>query len=535
MRKFLMLSVMLLTAITLFACGNSDNEGNSGSSSGDTGESSDTIVIGVDSDWKTMDPSRAYEVFANLYFYAAYENLYMMQGEDYTPEPVLAKDHSIDDSGLVYTFDLEEGREFASGNEITADDVVFSFNRTINLKDNAAANADNVEKVETVDDNTVEVTLKSEDASFITKLASNTFAVLDSELLKENGGTDSEDASTEDDATDFLEEESAGSGPYVLDKWTENTEMVLKENPNYDGTVNASKIIIKELPDPNTQIQSLENGDIDVALSVGPDQLESIESSEQADIVSSPTSTMTFLVMNHDADIGDEMSDPLVQDAVRYAIDYQGLKQLSGEDTLLPLSFVQDGFAGAEQKPDDYQDIEKAKDLMKEAGYEDGFTVPLTAAEFDSEGMSWTTMAEKIKEDLEEINIDVEIETGEIGVVIEDYRNGEKPFLLMHWSPDYYDLNNQLAFNPGETVGNRANWGAEDHEELVKLADEVVGETDEDKRDELSKEMQEIMLEDSPYAFLLQHPKSFAVNSNLEGVTYNDINMLFLNELELTE
>src|SRR5690625_4192618 len=171
---------------------------------------------------------------------------------------------------------------------------------------------------------------------------------------------------------------------------------------------------------------------------------------------------------------------------------------------------------------------------MKEAGYEDGFTVPLTTANFDSEGLTWTTIAEKVKEDLAEINIDVEIKTGEIGVVIEDYRGGNSPFLVMHWSPDYFDVNNQLAFVPDNIVGTRANWDSTGHDELLSLAEQVQVETDESKRAEMSGEMQELMAENSPYGFLIQHPKTFAISTELEGVTYNDLFKLPLNELKLS-
>lgn len=228
------------------------------------------------------------------------------------------------------------------------------------------------------------------------------------------------------------------------------------------------------------------------------------------------------------------MADPLVQQAVRYALDYEGFQQLAGEGALLPLSFVQDGFVGAESKPEDYQDIEKAKDLMKQAGYEDGFTVPLTTANFDSEGLSWTTIAEKVKEDLAEINIDAEIKTGDIGVVIEDYRSGKNPFLVMHWSPDYFDFNNQLAFAPDNIVGSRANWDSTGQDELMDLAEQAQIEIDDSKRAEISAKMQEIIAEEGPYAFLVQHPKSFVVSSELEGVVYNDLYKLRLNELKFS-
>lgn len=529
MKKIVLLGITLILAFSLIACSKKEKTGGSSASNGDT------IVIGVASDWKTLDPARAYEVYGNFYFYATYENLYMLEGSDLTPKPALAKEYTVDESGLVYTFKLDAGRKFSSGNAVTANDVVFSFNRTINIKDNASALADGIAKVEAADDKTVIVTLKAKDASFLSKITSNAFAVVDSKVVKEQGGTDAKDASTKDEASTYLDGASAGSGPYVLKKWTANTEMVLEKNPNYTGTVNASKIIIKEIPDPNTQIQALEKGEIDVALSVGPDQVKNIKAGGNVKIVSSPTSTISFLLMNNSPEIGKEMADPLVQQAVRYALDYEGFQQLAGDGALLPMSFVQEGFVGAKSRPDNYQNIEKAKDLMKQAGYEKGFTIPLTAANYDSEGLSWITIAEKVKEDLAKININVEIKTGEVGVVIEDYRNGKTPFLVMHWSPDYYDLSNQLAFIPGDIVGTRANWKPADNAELVSLAEQAKVEIDDTKRAEISGKMQDIIAENSPYAFLVQHPKSFAVSSKLEGAAYNDLFKLTLNELKLSK
>lgn len=529
MKKIALLAITMILALSLIACNKKEEAGVKSSSN------ADTIVVGVASDWKTLDPSRAYEVYGNFYFYATYENLYMLEGSDLTPKPALAKEYTVDDSGLVYTFTLDEGRKFSSGNDVTANDVVFSFNRTINIKDNAAALTEGVAKVEAKDDKTVVVTLKAKDASFLSKITSNAFAVVDSKVVKDKGGSDAEDASTTDTASTYLDTASAGSGPYVLKKWTANTEMVLEKNPNYKGTVNASKIIIKEMPDPNTQIQALEKGEIDVALSVGPDQVKSIKAGGNSKVVSSPTSTISFLLMNNSSEIGKEMANPLVQQAVRHALDYEGFQQLAGDGALLPLSFVQEGFVGAKSRPDNYQNIKMAKDLMKQAGYEKGFTVPLTAANFDSEGLSWITIAEKVKEDLAKININVEIKTGEVGVVIEDYRNGKSPFLVMHWSPDYYDLNTQLAFIPGDIVGKRANWEPTANAELVSLAEQAMVEIDVTKRAEISGKMQEIIAENSPYAFLVQHPKSFAVSSKLEGVSYNDLFKLHLNELKLSK
>ncbi len=522
MKKLALLVITMMLVVSLAACGSKDKDTDTNTS----GTNSKKLVVGVTSDWKTMDPGRAYEVFANFYFYQTYENLYMYEGSDLSnPKPRLAKEYKVDATGLVYTFTMDEGHKFSSGNPVTAMDVAFSFNRTMNLNDNAAALTKGIAKVESPDDKTVVVTLTEKDASFLTKITGNAFAVLDSKLVKEKGGTDAANASSADKASTFLNEQSAGSGPYVLKKWTKDTEMVLEKNPNYKekDSVSIDQVIIKEISDPNVAAQMVGKSDIDIALNVGTNQVSTLKNNNKVKVESSPTATESFLLMNNSKDIGGPMSDPLVQQAVRYALDYNGYKKLAGDGALLPLSFVQKGMTGAKERPANYQNIDKAKELMKQAGYENGFTTDLIAAEFDSEGLSWTTIAEKAKEDLSKIGIKVEIKTGDIGKVIEDYRAGKTPFLVMHWSPDYFDLNNQLAFVPGENVGMRANWEASANPELVELSNKVKVELDTKKREELSGQMQDIMAEKSPYAFLVQHPKVYVINSELEGVAYNDL------------
>lgn len=526
MRKLVSLFVVLSLALTLLT----------GCGAGGLGAQK-TVVIGLASDWQTMDPAQAYEVFGNLYFYATYDNLYKLEGSDLSsPKPCLAKDYKLDDSGKVYTFTLKDGLKFASGNKITSKDVAFSINRVKNLKSNTSHHAEGIDKIETPDDNTVIITLKERDASFMSKISNNSFCVVDSEVVKNNGGTDAPDASTTDKATEYLNSHSAGSGPFILKSWTINTEMVLEKNPNYWGKqVDVDQIIIKEIPDPNAQVQMLEKGEIDIAFSVGPDQIKTLEGKDDIRILNAATSTCSFLLMNSDITIGGPVANSDVQQAIRYAIDYSGFKTLAGDGALLPRSFVPDGFVGAKSRPDGYQNLEKAKDLLAKAGYKDGFDITLTAANYDSEGMQWPTIAQKAKDDLSKIGINVKIETKEVGVVIEDYRNGKVPFLVMHWAPDYYDLNNQLVYIPGDVIGMRANWPADANPELVTMAKEVAQEMDAAKRAELSGKMQDIIAENSPYAFILQHPKTFASTKKIDGVVYNDLCKLQLAELKIVQ
>ncbi len=488
-----------------------------------------TVVIGAQSDLITLDPGNMYEPYANMISYAAYDMLYRVKsGTMGTPEPSVATEVAIDDSKTVYTFKLRDDVVFASENKLTSKDVVWSVNRVLNMKDsNAYSNVKNVSKVEAPDDYTVVFTLAEPDASFLVKLTSNAFCILDSEVVKQHGGSDS----GSDTAKTWLDTTSAGSGPYVIKNWTPKEQLVLEKNPNYWGTAsNISTIILKEMPSVDAQITALQNGEIDIALGLNSETAKQLEGKEGITISNGATALMTFLVMSRDQALSPELSNPKVQEAVRYALDYEGYLTLGGEGCTIPLNFVQDGFTGALTRDSGSRDLEKAKALMAEAGCADGFDITLTCANNNSEGLEWSTIAQKVKQDLADIKINVNIETLEATLVYEKMRDASMPLYVMFWSPDYYDINNQFAFLPGTgengtAYGNRTKWElTAENQPLWDLANMIQTETDTDKRAEYSEELQTLFEQDNPFAFLLQHPKTFAYNSNtLENVAYNDL------------
>lgn len=497
--------------------------------SGAAAETGKTVVIGAQSDLVTLDPGNMYEPYANMVSYAAYDMLYRVQsGTMGTPEPSVATGYTLDETNTVYTFTLRDDVVFASGNKLTAKDVAWSFNRVLNMKEsNAYANMKIVDHVEAADDYTVVVTLTEPDASFLVKLTSNAYCILDSEVVKEHGGSDSGN----DTAKAWLDTTSAGSGPYVIKSWTPKEQLVLEKNPNYWGEQgNIDSIILREMTSVDAQITALENGEIDIALGLNSETAKQLDGAENVQIEKGDTALMTFLVMSRDASLSPEMSNPLVQEAVRYALDYEGILTLGGEGCTIPLSFVQDGFAGALQREASFRDLTKAKELMKEAGYENGFDVTLTCANNNSEGVEWTVLAQKVQQDLNEIGINVKIETLETTLVYEKMRDASMPFYIMFWSPDYYDINNQFAFLPGTgeegtAYGNRAKWELTDENQaLWDLADKIFVEPDADTRAQYSEELQKLYDMDNPFAFLLQHPKTFAYRTDtLSQVTYNDL------------
>jgi len=283
----------------------------------------------------------------------------------------------------------------------------------------------------------------------------------------------------------------------------------------------------------DAQITALKNGDVDIILGLNTETAKQLDGVENVAVANGATALMTFLVMSRDASLSPELADPKVQEAVRCALDYEGYLTIGGEGCTVPLNFVQQGFSGGLTRDLSSQgrDLERARALMAEAGYADGFTVTLTCANNNSEGLEWTTVAQKVKQDLAEINITVNIETLETTLVYEKMRDSSMPFYVMFWTPDYYDINNQIdAFLPGvgedgTAYGNRTRWErTADNEHLWTLGDQVKAETDADVRAQLSAELQEEFAADNPFAFLLQHPKTFAYRTDrLEDVSYNDL------------
>ncbi|MDA3957283.1 ABC transporter substrate-binding protein [Oceanispirochaeta sp.] len=523
-------TLLLFLVMLAFSIASVSSAGQSDSSAPAADENA-PLVIAIEPDYFTFDPGYAYELYAPMVIGVVYDNLFQVIPSSDAPVPQLAKSYKVSDSGLVYTFTLRQDAKFTSGNPVMAKDVKFSFDRALNLQSNASALMDGIVSVDVVDDYTVSITIAKADSAFVSKTTSTAFAVLDSVVIMAQGGVSDSSAPTADKAQTYLDHQSAGSGPYILQSFTADDKLILVRNENYWGDLPEFKtIIIQDMPDENAQLLAVKGGDIDIAFNLSSDQLSQLDGSD-VQVISGSTMTMGFLMMNNNPAIGKQVSDANVQKAIRYAVDYQGLQTLIGAGTVTPESFIQVGFMGSKDpiNTSTQNNLKKAKDFLSKSAYPDGFSIDFTVCDLAPEGIPLTLIAEKIKSDLEKIGISINIVQDTWGGGFGDaYREGTVGFTAMYWGPDYYDPNTQLAFLPGQYVGLRAGWTGDMNPDLAGMYDKIVAEADLKTRTKMIKDVVTETGADSPFIVYAQYPKYIAASSALKGVNYSNLYRLDL-------
>lgn len=479
------------------------------------------LVIGHAESTDSLDPARGYTQTTGFILKATYETLVTFP-DDSASEilPQLASAWTISEDGLTYTFTLREGATFASGNPVTAEDVVFSFTRLINLDGSPSFLADGIASVEAAEDGSVVVTLAATSPSFLSVLANSAFSVTDSVLIQENGGTT--DPAT-DAAESFLNSTSAGSGPFVLESWESQVSTILARNASYQGDAAFfDRVIISNIPEAATQAAALQAGDIDIALDLTTDQIAGFDGNADIAVARTPANIVHFLLMNANPEIGGPVSNPLVQRAIRLALDYDGYKELWGG--VQPGTNLVVGLSGAFGEDQAIvRDLDAARALLAEAGYPDGFEIALSYPDFSFQGVNMNTNAQKIQADLAEIGITVTLNVGELQVSLEEYRNGLQGFGYWFWGPDKLDPEDVLAFLPGGKVATeRAQWTTEGVDpEILALIEQAKVESDPTARAEIYNQLQTFLQESGAFAPFNQPDLQTAFKANLQGYVWH--------------
>ncbi len=485
----------------------------------------DTFVVAKDiSDIITLDPAEVFELSGGEIIANVYDRITM-----YEPENLkklvggVVESWVFSDDGKTITFKMRSGLSFHSGNEMTAEDPVYSLKRVVHLNKTPAfivtqfgwkpENVDDLIKVADSETFSVTITEPFSPALVLNALSAGVGSVVDSKLVKshEKDG---------DWGYEWMKTNSAGGGAFSLRSWKANETVVLDSFDGYrHGPAKMKRVIVRHVPEPSAQRLLLEKGDVDLARDLTPDQIKGIAGNADLAVDDSPKGTVAYMAANQTHPV---LSNPKVMDALRYAVDYKGMADsfLAGQ-WVVHQTFWPKGLWAAYEKTHYSLDIAKAKALLEEAGYGDGFSVKidtLTASPFPE-------IAQAIQATLAQVGIKSEIQTQEGKTLWPKYRARKHELILARWSPDYVDPHsNADAFthNPDNRaeakLTGKLTWrNSFANDELNTLTDKARQLADPAEREEIYAELQKKLMDDGPFVIMFQTNAQEARNKRLSG------------------
>jgi len=479
--------------------------------------SKDVLVIGMaTSDIISLDPAKAFEFSGVGIINQLYDKLLdFPAGRFDKPELSLAKSWKVSEDGKIWTFTLKEGIKFHSGNEVTAADVAYSFQRVVYLKDQPAFILTQFgltpDSIKELDKYTVQITLDKQYAQgiFFSCLSAGVASIVDSKVVKQHvAKTDKYPKG--DMGLVWLGRNSAGSGPFILRKWEKNDRVILDANPNhFVQPPKVKRVVIKEIVEATSRRLQVEKGDIDVAWEMMPDQVKELEKNQDIKIARIAALQIWYVGMNVSKG---PLADNRVRNAIRYSINYDGIiKNIMAGAGVQTNTFIPKGFAGYEDKIIYRTDLEKARQLLKEAGYPNGFETSMD----HGDQTPYPEVAQVIQNALGKVGIKVKLNKLISAQLWPKYRAQKHELILARWGPDYMDPHtNAQPF--ADYKAKQLCWRNVFYNDKTSGLIQKAGvEMDNNKRIALYQEANRIIQEEGPYAFLFQPLYQHAVRKNL--------------------
>jgi len=332
-----------------------------------------TLVLGLDiSDTISLDPAREAQYTPPLTLEAAYEALVTMTPGDYlNVKPALASVWARTPNGQGWRFTLRDGAKFNSGNPVTVEDVKWTLERVMNVKDQPSQYLAEIDRIEIVDPRTIDVILKHPEAPMLTVLCGPTNGILERKVVEAHGGSAAANANTEDKATNWLNQNSAGAGAYTLVGWTRNAQILLTRNPHYwRGLAPFERVVIRHMSDSATQLLAVKCGDIDAAFNLIPEQVSTLKGDPNVRVEGLESLDFVYMALTSEPEYSKALAVKAARQAIGWAIDYDGItNSLLGGKALRCASFIPIGLYGSTKETTGqigyHEDLEKGQDATK--------------------------------------------------------------------------------------------------------------------------------------------------------------------------
>ena len=485
----------------------------------------DTLVIGKAADPQTLDPAVTIDNNDWTVTYPAYQKLMrytVKDGKGSTDvEGDLAESWEVSDDNLVWTFKLRDGQKFDDGSPVDAGAVKYTFERLMRLKQGPSEAFPSDLKVSVVDPLTVEFDLGDEFAPFLYTLANNGAGIVNPKV---------ED---QDDPDSWLAGHTAGSGPYRLVSWDKGQALTLEKNPHYGGDSEPTldKFVVKIVPESSARRLQLQSGDLDIAESIAIDQIEPLKKAEGVNVVEAPSLRVHYLYLNNKTG---PLANVDVRRAVVNALDYPGFvdgimlgqaKQMRGP--------IPEGMWGYDDSiPYPEQDLDESKAALERSGESERDLL----LRYSTRDPVWESIAVATQANLAAIGFNVKVEKLANATLRERLDTGEFDIAVGNWSPDFADpyMFTSYWFDSDKhgLAGNRSFYANDDVDSWLR---ESATLSDQDRRIELYKKVQDQVIDDAAYAYLFQVNYQAALRDNVKGFVFNPMLEAVFNVADITK
>lgn len=466
-----------------------------------------TVRVAYDADPVSLDPHEQLSGATLQMSHMVFDPL-IRWTQDLKFEPRLAESwEQIDDT--TTRFKLREGVTFQSGNKLTAKDVDWTFDRLKKSDDFKGIFAPFTD-VEVIDDMTFDLKT-AEPYPLVLHTATYIFP-MDSAFYTgtTDDGKDKSEITKHGDS--FASTHASGTGPFKVTEREQGVKVVFERFADYwdkDSKGNVDKIVLTPIKEDPTRVAALLSGDVDFIAPVPPTDLQRVDESDKADLITMPGTRIITFQMNQDR--VEAFKDPKVRMAIDYAVNNAGIveKIMRGFGTPAGQASPK-GYLGYDEKLTPRYDLDKAKELMKEAGYEDGFEITMMAP--NNRYVNDDKIAQAVVSMLSKINIKADLQTMPKAQYWTQFDERAADMMMIGWHADTEDSANFHQFLtacPDKETGNgQYNSGNYCNKDADALMNSSNSEIDPAKRGEQLRQLEGILYEEA--AFIPLHWQNLA-------------------------
>jgi len=420
-------------------------------------------------------------------------------------EPALAESYEISEDGTEYTFYLRDDVVFHNGEPFNADSVVLTWERAANADYEYSYYFTNADSVEKIDDYTVKVTTPEPDSTFL-RLMADYWAMIPPKYYEEVG-------------EEGFVEQPIGTGPFMFVEWVKGDHITMEANPNYwrEGLPKVQNLIFRPIPESATRVAAIQTGEVDVVGRLSSEEAQSLLGVPDVKVIRYPSTRIYYIAFNNlTTGLDQPTEDPLVRQAMNYAVDVDAIVDaLFDGFGQRATGYVADGEMGfGVVEPFPY-DPEKAKELLAEAGYPDGFEMDFACPA--GAYIFFEQVCEAVQGYLLDVGIETNLEIMESGQYWEQEAEKQLPPLFGDsWSSTLGEAYNRLYGALGGWDASYSSWSDPTIDQYLADIETAI---DFQERKKLYEDLQVYMQEDPPFIYLYQLMTFEAINTRVQNYT----------------